>query len=81
MPRIKSNRFEQERLDIKAEIEAAMTKSGNDKQSLSKKTGIPYSTLCVHIKDPDRMTLSELRRIRKVTGLKVMIEAPASEYV
>ena len=75
MPKVRPNQFEQERADIKAEIVAAMIKSGNDRQSLSKKTGIPYSTLCTHMNNPDRMTLSELRRIRKVTGLKVTIEA------
>ena len=75
MPKVRPNQFEQERADIKAEIVATMIKSGNDRQSLAKKTGIPYSTLCTHMNNPDRMTLSELRRIRKVTGLKVTIEA------
>ena len=76
MPKLKNNQFEQERADIKAEIVAAMIKSGNDRRSLSKKTGIPYSTLCAHMNNPDRMTLSELRRIRKATGLIVTIESP-----
>ena len=76
MPKVRTNQFEQERADIKAEIVAAMIKSGNDRRSLSKKTGIPYSTLCAHMNNPDRMTLSELRSIRKATGLIVAIKSP-----
>lgn len=76
MPKIKPNQFEQERADIRAEITAAMIKAGHDKKSLSEKTGIPYSTLCAHMSNPDRMTISELRRIKKATGLIVTIEAP-----
>lgn len=76
MPRIKINQFEKERRLITAAIEAAMTISGNNRQSLSKKTGIPYSTLCVHIKNPDKMTLLELNQIKRVTGLTVSIKAP-----
>lgn len=76
MPKIKPNQFEKERANIRAEITAAMIKAGHDKKSLSEKTGIPYSTLCAHMSNPDRMTISELRRIRKATGLIVTIEAP-----
>lgn len=76
MPRVKINQFEKERRLITAAIEAAMTISGNNRQSLSKKTGIPYSTLCVHIKNPDKMTLLELNQIKRVTGLTVSIKAP-----
>lgn len=76
MPKIKPNQFEKERANIRAEITAAMIKAGHDKKSLSEKTGIPYSTLCAHMNNPDRMTISELRRIRKATGLIVTIEAP-----
>lgn len=77
MPKVKPSRERQRQLNITAEINAAITKSGLDKETVAKRTGIPYSTLCAHINNPWRMNLSELDRIGRVTGLKFEIEAPA----
>jgi len=59
---------------IRAEIMAAMNQKGIRQQNLlARRSGIPKSTLSVHLSNLDRMTLGELRRIAKVTDLQISI--------
>lgn len=60
---------------MRSEIFAAMFAKGIRKQNiLAKKTGIPQSTMSVHLSDLDRMTLGELRRIAEELDLIIRIE-------
>ena len=60
---------------IRGEIFAAMHQTGITKQNtLARKAGIPTSTLSVHLSNPGRFTIDELRRIGRVVGLTIRLE-------
>ena len=64
---------DKESRSIRAEMEAALIRSGLDKKAVAKKTGIPYSTVARRFNEPETMPLGELLRIGKVTGLRITI--------
>ena len=81
MPKIEMRTKQQIENDrIRAEILAAMNSKGIYRQNLlARKAGIPQSTMSVHLNDMDKMTMGELRRIAKVTGLTIRIERGRSD--
>lgn len=75
MPKLARNSKQIEDDLIRAEIAAGMNSHGIRRQNcLAQRAGIPQSTLSIHMRDLDRMTLGELRRIAMVVGLKISIE-------
>lgn len=81
MPKVNLRSKEQIENDtIRAEIIASMNDVGIRQQNeLARRAKIPQSTLSVHLNNPGRLTLDELRRISRVTGLVVSIKRRESD--
>lgn len=73
MPRVKVGQTEEARRGIRGAIKNAMELAGLDRQGTAKKSGIAYSTLCKRIGDPLTMTVGELLKISRATGMPVVI--------
>ena len=81
MPKVNLRSKEQIENDtIRAEIIASMNDVGIRQQNeLARRSKIPQSTLSVHLNNPGRLTLEELRKISRVTGLVISIKRRASD--
>lgn len=79
MPKLARNSKQIEDDLIRAEIIAGMNSHGIRRQNqLARRASIPQSTLSIHMRDLDRMTIGELRRIAMVVDLKITIERRCS---
>lgn len=81
MPKVNlRTREEIENNAIRAEIIASMNDVGIRQQNeLARRSKIPQSTLSVHLSNPGRLTLEELRKISRVTGLVISIKRRVSD--
>lgn len=55
--------------ELQAVIEAGLTRNGTDRAALSKKCGIPYSTLTKALREPEIMRYSLMIQILDVLGI------------
>lgn len=66
MPKLAVSANEKKDRSLRANIEYAQTIQGISKGKLARLTGIPYSTLCLHLQYPEQIRIGELREICRV---------------
>ena len=64
MPRIRQNAQQYLESDFRKALNHCMVDAGLDsKKDVAEMAGIPHTTLCKRIREPDTMTVSEMRRL------------------
>lgn len=64
MPRIRQHAQKYAENDFRKALRHSMVDAGLDNQrEVANASGIPHSTLCKRIREPDTMTVSEMRRL------------------
>lgn len=67
MPRIRQNAQLYQENDFRKALSHCMVDAGLDsKKDVAAMAGIPHTTLCKRIREPDTMTVSEMRKIFRV---------------
>lgn len=69
MPRVRTSEAEEQRRFLGSVIKANMQRREVDCDSLMKRTGIKKSTHYRRIREPDTMTVGELKKYIKVLGI------------
>lgn len=69
MPRLKPSQTELKAIEFRASINRYLLLRGMNKKDLAKRTGIPESTLHRHLREQEKFSLSEIRRIRDVLNM------------
>lgn len=69
MPRVRTSEAEEQRRFLGSVIKANMQRHEVDCDSLMKRTGIKKSTHYRRIREPDTMTVGELKQYVKVLGI------------
>ena len=69
MPRVRTSEVEEQRRFLGSIIKANMQRHEVDCDSLMKRTGIKRSTHFKRIREPDTMTVGELKQYVKVLGI------------
>lgn len=59
--------------DLQTSLEAALKVAKMKRKDVSRLTGIPLSTLGKRMNEPETMTVKELIKIAKATGMTVVI--------
>lgn len=69
MPRVRTSEAEEQRRFLGSVIKANMQRNDVDCDSLMKRTGIKKSTHYRRIREPDTMTVGELKKYIKILGI------------
>lgn len=71
MPKTKVTQAEERRRRIRADINGNMERLGYRNDDLVRILGISVSTLCSRKRDPDTLTLGEIRKMEKLFGYEL----------